>query len=75
MDDIHDGGGVFHSGYVGSMGHNIFSGDVVKLKDIVDHISFVFFDRTFLVADVNHHTDFLFGDLLCLAGWVDVQQL
>lgn len=57
------------------MGHNIFSGDVVKLKDIVDHISFVFFDRTFLVADVNHHTDFLFGDLLCLAGWVDVQQL
>ena len=57
------------------MGHNVFSSNIVKLKDIVDHVGLIFFDGTFLVADVNHHTYFLFGDLLCLAGWVDVQQL
>ena len=57
------------------MGHDVLDGDVVKLKDVVDHVRLVLFNRAFLVADVDHHADLLLGDLLRLVLRADVDQL
>ena len=74
LDDVHHGSGVFYGGDVSSVGHYILHGDVVELKDVVNHVGFILFDGAFFVADVDHHADFLFGDLLRLVIGADAEQ-
>lgn len=75
LDDVHHGSGVFYGGNVGSVGHYILHGDVVEFKDVVNHVGFILFDGAFFVADIDHHADFLFGDLLRLVIGVDTEQM
>ena len=46
------------------MRHNILGRLIVQLKDIMDHLFFIVIDHTALRADVNHHADFLFRDVV-----------
>ena len=75
MNDVHHSGGVFHGGDIGSMGHDVFSGDIVKFKDVVDHVGLVLFDRAFLVADVNHHADLFLGNLFRFILGINMEEL
>ena len=74
IDDIGDGSGIFHSSHIGAVGHDILRGDIVKLKDVANHVGLVLFNRAFLVADINHHANLLFGDLFRLVLRIDVEQ-
>ena len=74
-DDIHNSSGVFNRSNVGTMGHNVFGSNIVKLKDIVDHVGLIFFDGTFFVADIDHHADLFFRNLFRLILCVNAEKL
>ena len=64
LDDLLQGGGGFHSGGLGPVGHHGCHRAVVKLEDVVDHVLLALFDDAFFLAHIHHHADFFLGDLL-----------
>ena len=56
------------------MGHHVFGGTVVKLKDVVDHFPLALGNQTFFIAHIHHFPNILFGALLRICIGVNAHQ-
>ena len=68
--------GVFHPKdmKVGSMGSDLFGGQVIKLEDVLDELLFLLVYSTLLAAYIHHHADLFLTDGIVLSIGINAQQ-
>ena len=60
--------------HIRAVGGDLFGGQVVKLKDVLDELLFLMVDAAVLAAGVHHHADVLLAHLLLGLVGINAQQ-